>query len=158
MIRFVSRTDHNGCSSTTSYSPFRVSVTVHDEGVSVPAPLVLKSVQSAGNMQIVAVHLLWSIIKTPLLIATQKFSCSISVAKTRSVCYNGIEVPTRRVTAGYKPSAKPALDSHPAGLLYNDTHRGVTFTDVTFQPVQLMAVFPGPSKGNSPVIYCSMVF
>ena len=37
-----------GCSRVTSYSPFRVSVTVQEMGISVPRPLSLKSVQSGG--------------------------------------------------------------------------------------------------------------
>ena len=64
--------------------------------------------------------------------------------------YNNYEVPTRRVTAGYKSSAgftpmKPVS-------LYNDTQRGVTFTSETVPPVQLMAVLPALNTGNSPVI------
>ena len=37
-----------GCSSVTSYSPFSVSVTEQEIGVSAPRPLSLKSVQLGG--------------------------------------------------------------------------------------------------------------
>ena len=40
------------CTSVSSHSPFRVSVTVQDMGVTAPKPLPEKSVQFAGYTQI----------------------------------------------------------------------------------------------------------
>ena len=55
------------CTSVSSHSPFRVSVTVQDMGVTAPIPLLEKSVQSAGYTQIRGNHLLQGIKKASSL-------------------------------------------------------------------------------------------
>lgn len=55
-----------GCTSVSSYSPFKVSVTSADSGAKVPLPLVEKSVQLAGYTQIRHGHLLKCIKKALL--------------------------------------------------------------------------------------------
>ena len=53
------------CTSVSSHSPFSVSVTVQDMGVTAPRPLLEKSVQSAGYTQIMVDHLFQGIKKAP---------------------------------------------------------------------------------------------